>query len=203
MDYSMAQGAPLAEMPDPDLFRKPDAGDEQLFVVFYMGVMVDQDASSKAGRLIARDTEFVRIMIPGDKNNINDRPASEHDKKRFTKQYEKFRAGMKEEDQLVGTRLRDWPACSRAQVAELEYLGVKTVEQLAELRDDVVSRVPGTRDLKEIAKGWLGRAKSTAEAAQAVAEKKALTNRISELETAIKEQGKIITQLREREQAPA
>lgn len=203
MDYSMAQGAPLAEMPDYHLFQRHDAGDDSLFVQFYMGVCVDQEASDKAGRLIARDEEFCRIMIPGDKNNIIDRPASEHDKRRFPRQYEAFKAGVKEEDQVVGTRLRDWPLCSRGQVAEFEYLGVKTVEQLAELRDDVVSRVPGARDLKDIAKSWLGRAKSTAEAAQSVAERKALQSRITELENAIKEQGKVITQLRDREQASA
>lgn len=202
MDYSMAQGAPLAEPPDFRLFQKRDAGDDSLFVVFYMGVIVDEDASAKAGRLIARDAEFVRIMIPGDKNNILDRPASEHDKRRFPRQFEQFKAGVKEEDQIVGTRLRDWPPASRAQVLELEYLGVKTVEQLGELRDDVVSRVPGMRDLKDIAKAWLGRAKTTAEVAQQVADKKAMQGRIDELQHAIKEQGKIIEQLRaEREKA--
>jgi hypothetical protein len=202
MDYSTAQGEPLGDMADYRLFQKPDAGDDTLFVVFYMGVLVDQAASTEAGRLIARDAEFVRIMIPGDKNNINDRPASEQDKRRFAKQYEAFKAGKKDEEQLVGTRLKDWPAASRAQVLEFEYLGIKTVEQLSELRDDVVSRLPGSRDLKEIAKSWLGRAKSTAEAAQAVAKEKAMANRISELEGAIKEQGDLIRQLR-KEQAPA
>ena len=205
MDYSTAQGGPLGEVPDLNLFdpRRPDAGDESLFVKFYMGMTVDHEASKQAGRLIARDEEYVRIQIPGDKNNINDRPASEHDKRRFYKQYERFKAGMKDEEQIVGTRLRDWPSASRGQVAELEYLGVKTVEQLSELRDDVVSRMPGTRDLKEIAKAWLGRAKSTAEAAQAIAKEKALQMRIEELQEAIKEQGKIIVQLRDKEQANA
>jgi hypothetical protein len=196
MDYTMAQGAPLDEPPDYRLFQKPDAGDESLFVQFYMGVVTDQAASEAAGRLIARDSEFVRIMVPGDKNNINDRPASEIDKRRFFKQYERFKAGMKDEEQLVGTRLKDWPAASRAQVLEFEFLGVKTVEQLSDLRDDVVSRMPGSRDLKEIAKAWLGRARSTAEAAQAAAKERAMQSRISELEGAIKEQGKIITELR-------
>lgn len=203
MDYSIAHGTPLAEAADYRLFQKPDAGDDSLFVVFYMGVVHDQAASTEAGRLIARDAEFVRIITPGDRNNVIDRPASDQDKRRFAKQYEQFKAGARDDEQLVGTRLKDWPAISRAQVLEYEYLGVKTVEQLGELRDDVVSRLPGSRDLKEIAKAWLGRAKSTAEAAQAVAKEKAMANRISELEAAIREQGKIITTLRDREKAQA
>jgi hypothetical protein len=201
MDYSMAQGAPLTDVADFRLFQKQDAGDDSLFVVFYMGVITDEAASEQAGRLIARDAEFIRIMVPGDKNNIIDQPVSERDKRRFPRQYAQFKAGAKEEEQITGSRLRDWPAASRAQVLEYEFMGVKTVEQLAELRDDVVSRIPGARDLKEIAKGWLGRAKSTAEVAQAVAKEKALQARISELEGAIKEQGKIIETLRSKEQA--
>ena len=201
MDYSMAQGAPLGEAPDFRLFEKRDAGDDSLFVVFYMGPTFDPEASVQAGRHIYRDEEYIRIVIPGDRNNINERPASDHDKRRFARQYAAFKAGMKEEEQLVGTRLKDWPACSRGQVLEMEYLGIKTVEQLVDLRDDVVARMPGTRELQQIAKSWLGRAKSTAEAAQAVAKEKAMQLRIQELENAIKEQGKVITQMRERETA--
>jgi hypothetical protein len=203
MDFTTAHGAPLGDFADHRLFEKPDAGDEQLFVVFYMGVIVDEAKSKVEGRLICNDSEFVRIMIPGDKNNIVDKPAGQLEKRRFPKQYEQFKAGVKEEEQLVGTRLRDWPLASRGQVEEFRYLGVHTVEQMSELRDDVVSRVPGARDLQSIAKAWLGRAKSTAEAAQAVAKEKALHSRIDELQAAIKEQANIIERLRKTEQAIA
>lgn len=196
MDYSIAHGNPLPDSIDPSMFSKPDAGDDQLFVVFYMGVVVDQEASVKAGRLIARDTEFCRVMVPGDRNNVIDQPATDRDRRRFAKQYAQFQAGKKEEDQIVGTRLSDWPAVSRAQVAEFNFLGVKTVEQLAELRDDVVSRMPGARQLQGVAKAWLGKAKSTAEAAQQAQKETQMQMRIGELESAIKEQAKIIADLR-------
>lgn len=151
---------------DVGLFTRPNAGDDQLFVVFYMGTMDNEARTVAEGRRIVDDVECVRIMIPGDKNNIIDRPVSAEDKRRFSKQYLLFKEGAKEEEQISGTRLRDWPYCSRGQVEELNYLGVKTVEQLASLRDDVVMRSPGFRTMKDNAVAWLANAKDSAQAAQ-------------------------------------
>jgi hypothetical protein len=73
---------------------------------------------------------------------------------------------MSEEEQVSGTRLSDWPFLTRAQCEEFRYLGIKTVEQLAGVRDDIVSRVPGLTQLKQHAQVWLGKTQSAAEAAK-------------------------------------
>src|SRR4030095_1417545 len=151
---------------DIGLFTRPNAGDDQLFVVFYMGTLDNESRTLAEGRRIVDDVECVRIMIPGDKNNIIDRPVTADDRRRFPQQYQMFRDGKKDDDQLTGTRLRDWPYCSRSQVEELTYLGIKTVEQMAGLRDDVCSKAPGFRTLKDNAVAWLARAKDSAIAAQ-------------------------------------
>lgn len=152
--------------PDTNLFSRPDAGDESLFVVFYKGVVQNQGRTIEEGRPIYDDVECVRIIIPGDKNSVIDRPAERNDKRRFPKQYAAFLDGAKEEDQVSGTRLSDWPFLSRAQIAEFKHLGLVTVEHIAECRDDVVSRVPGLQQLKRNAQLWLGKAKGAAEAAK-------------------------------------
>ena len=180
---------------DHTIFTKRDGGDETLFVQFYWGTMKDEAASEEAGRPIVRDMEFVRIIVPGDKNNINDRPASKHDKQRFARQYAAFRAGVSEEDQLIGTRLKEWPLLTRGQVEEFAYLGIKTVEQLAEARDDVCAKVPGMHDYKRSAQIWLGKSKATAEAAKALARDKEQASKIESLEIAIREQAARIEQL--------
>lgn len=180
---------------DHTIFQKHDGGDDSLFVVFYWGTIKDDAQSEEHGRPIFRDAEYVRIIVPGDKNNINDRPASKHDKQRFAKQYAAFRAGVSEEEQLIGTRLKDWPLLTRAQVEEYAYLGIKTVEQLAEARDDVISRVPGMRDMKQAAHIWIGRSKATAEAAKAIAKEKEQAAKIDSLEIAVREQAQRIEQL--------
>lgn len=174
---------------DPALFTKQHAGDDSLFVVFYMGVLKNEDKTIELGRAIFDDVECARIIIPGDKNNIIDRPATASDKARFNKQYGLFKAGMKEEDQISGTPLTEWPLLTRGQCEEFKYLGIRTVEQLAEVRDDIVSRVPGMTQLKQHAAVWLGKSKNAAEAAK---QAKIMTDqaaRISSLEEVIRDQG--------------
>ena len=124
-----------------------------------------------------------------------DRPATDQDKRRFQKAYAQFKEGKRDEEQLTGTRLADWPPMSRAQVEEFRYLNIRTVEQLADVKDEVVSRVPGMRELKTIAKHWLGQSKSAAEAAKQAQKERAAESRIAELETAVKDQADRIERL--------
>lgn len=179
---------------DHNLFSRPDAGDDSLFAVFYMGVIKNEAKSLEAGRHIFEDVECVRIIIPGDKNNIIDRPVSDSDKRRFAKQYAAFKTLGTEDAQLVGTRLKEWPYLSRAQCEELNYLGIKTVEQLAEVGDAVVSRVPGLQTLKTNAKTWIAKSTSTAESAK-------ITKRMSDQDQEIATLKEVIRQMGVREEA--
>lgn len=180
---------------DHNLFSRPNAGDDQLFVVFYMGTLPNDARSVEEGRLIVDDVEAVRIMVPGDKTNVIDRPATLSDRKRFAKQYAAFREGKKEDEQLSGTRIKDWPFVSRAQIEELHWLGIKTVEQLAALRDDVVSRSPGFLHLKNNAVAWLAQTKDSALAAQQAAKMEEQSNRIDTLNRVIEDQAQRLEKL--------
>jgi hypothetical protein len=180
---------------DVGLFSRPNAGDDQLFVVFYMGTLPNEARTLEEGRLIVDDVEAVRIMVPGDKTNVIDRPATTSDRKRFAKQYLAFKEGKKEDEQLSGTRIKDWPFVSRAQVEELQWLGIKTVEQLAALRDDVVSRSPGFLHLKGNATAWLAQAKDSALAAQQAALMEEQANRIDTLSKVIEDQAQRLEKL--------
>lgn len=151
-------------------FARPGAGDDKLFVVFYKGVLKEEDASVQAGRPIYKDYDMVRIYTPGDRNNVIDRPMCESDMVRWPKQYAAFKAGASEEAQLVGTLLTDWPGVGRAMCEELRYFGIRTVEQLADANDAACIRVPGLFQLKKAAAIWLDKAKATAEATKAAKE---------------------------------
>lgn len=184
MEYGMGG---LPAVADPELFSRQNAGDDSLFVVFYMGILRNDAKSTAEGRPIFDDVEFARIMAPGDRNNVIDRPATAEDRRRFSKQYALFKEGKKEDDQISGTRLTDWPMLSRAQCEEFRYLGLRTVEQLAEVRDDILTRVPGMHNLKQVAKVWLGKAKNTAEAALQAKEAADKDARIQTLESALRD----------------
>ncbi len=180
---------------DPNLFTRQNAGDDSLFVVFYMGVLKNDAKSVEQGRPIFDDVECVRIIIPGDKNTINDRPASAHDKQRFSKQYAMFKQGLSEEEQVSGTRLTEWPFLTRGQCEELKYIGIKTVEQLAEVRDDITLKVPGLITLKQNAQVWLGKTKNAAEAAKQAKVMADQASRISSLEEVVRDQAARIEKL--------
>lgn len=181
---------------DHNLFTRQNAGDDSLFVIFYMGTLRNEGKTEMEGRLIVDDVECIKIIIPGDKNNVIDRPASPQDKQRFAKQYAAFKLAGTEDAQISGTRLKDWPYLSRAQCEELAYLKIITVEQLAEVSDAAVSKVPGMQKLKTNAGIWLAKSKSTAEADKV---RRQLEDQKSEIET-LKE---VIRQMGEREDARA
>lgn len=138
---------------DHRTFQNVNLEDGKLYAVFFMDVTEDAAASAEQGRPIFKDTEFVRIVAPGDKTNVVCRPARPDDKARFAKQYAAFKRG--DIEQVVGTPLKQWPAITRALAEEFKHLGVLTVEHLADLRDDVKIRVPGAHDLSRRARAWL------------------------------------------------
>jgi hypothetical protein len=188
MDFNSMSMGGLPDVADPALFRGQGAGDDKLFAVFYMGVLPNEARSIEEGRPIFDDVECVRVVVPGDKNHAVDRPVTVSDKQRFARQYAMFKQGVKEEDQITGTRLTDWPMVGRAQSEELRHLGLRTVEQIAECRDDIVAKVPGLGQLKQAASIWLSKAKGTAEAAKAAKVIEDQNNRIATLEQVVRDQ---------------
>jgi hypothetical protein len=143
---------------DHNLFSKPGAGDESLYVQFYPSYMKDQTKSELEGRPMFKDTEFVKIFVPGDRNNIIDRPATAEDKMRFSKQYSVFKQGAEQRGE--GTPLAEWPIVTRSMAEELKYLGFSTVEQIATARDDVVGKYH-LQDLKNRAVAYIELAKGS------------------------------------------
>ena len=96
------------------------AGDDKLYVRFYMKPRINIDKSTAANRPIYEDTEYVEIMSPGEKNSIIQRPAWEQDYQRFAKHYTLFKQGQKEQE--VGTPLKLAPFLTESQVEELVVL---------------------------------------------------------------------------------
>jgi hypothetical protein len=178
---------------DPAVFKRSAQADEHLLVVFYMGTIKNDARSLAEGRLIVDDVECIKIIIPGDKNNIIDRPASKEDKARFARQYMAFKAGKQGDEQLSGTRLTDWPFLSRGQVEEMHYLGIKTVEQLANTNDSL--NFPGLQQFKQHAQSWLATTKDSALAAQQADRLQRQDAEIAELKAAVADQAQRIEKL--------
>lgn len=136
----------------------PERGDERLHVQFYIHPKQNAAKSAAEGRPIFEDREYVRIVVPGDKDNIIERPANDIDRARFARQYDAFKRGASSEA-VTGTPLSMWPQVTRAQVEELAYFKIHTVEQLAEISDGNAQNFLGMNSLRQKAKDFLAAAK--------------------------------------------
>lgn len=135
------------------------AGDDRLSVRFFLHPVMDEKKSVEAGRPIYIEKEYVEIVVPGDKDNIVCRPVRGMpipDARRFPRQYQAFKAGL--EQVTEGTPLAQWPGVTRAQVEELRYFKITTVEQLAEMTDTTAQGFAGVVSLRNAAKTYLERA---------------------------------------------
>jgi hypothetical protein len=146
---------------DVELFTKERKGDDRLGVRFFRKAVRDDVASAEQGRMVFKELDYVQIMVPGDRDNIIVRPAGEGDKRRFGQQYADWKRNEQSE-QLVGTPLEMWGRLNLSQIEEFRYIGVRTVEQLAVLKDDAMLRFPGASDLKRKAQTYLDAQKDEA-----------------------------------------
>jgi hypothetical protein len=131
-----------------------DPGDAGLGVVFKMHSHFDDAKTRAEGRPIFEMKTYILITIPGDTTGNVFRPAQEWDKKRFPEQWLRFQAGQV---QAAGTPLSEWAQVTRAQVDELAFFNITTVEQLAVVSDVNCQRFMGLSQMREMAKKYLDR----------------------------------------------
>jgi hypothetical protein len=132
-----------------------DEQDKMLLVKFEYRNVQDQAATKAEGRPIFKEKVYIDMKVPGSRNGIV-RPASANDKARFQRHYDAFKARI--ELPSEGTPLAEWPLISRSLAEELTFMNVKTVEQLANLKDSFAGSLMGGNNLKAKAKEWLDRA---------------------------------------------
>jgi hypothetical protein len=162
--------------------------DKECYVEFRLEAVHMVGDSEKEGRPIFKDFPFIRIMFPGDKTKVVDRPVTDADKQRFPQQYAAFeRQG---EQVQSGTPITEWPFLTKSQALEMKGIGIHTVEQLAGVADHNLTWF-GAREYREKAKAWLEAAKGdSAIVSQLTAQIEALKADIEAMREAPKRRGK-------------
>lgn len=162
-----------------------------LFVQFYMHPRQSEAKSTEAGRPIYDETEYIRIMVPGDKASIVERPVRlgihvNADNQKFSAEYSAFRANKEQTE--VGTPLAEWPPISRSQVKEMAYFNVRTVEQLAGMADSHIQKFAGLLKLRNLAQRFIEHADAAAPLSKMQGELDASTASINALIQQVKAQ---------------
>lgn len=89
------------------------------------------------GNAVYKDIPHIEITCPGGFNRIVEKVRPEH-KARFPKHWALFEMSQGSGDQIVGTKLEQWPAMTRSRAEELRAMKYYTVEQLAAASDGQV-----------------------------------------------------------------
>ena len=170
-----------------------------LYVQFYLHPCENQAQTTKQGRPIFEEKEYIRIMVPGDKSSIIERPVRvgdlpNMDNHKYGIEYDAFKRGA--EQGLVGTPLAEWPMITRSQAKELEYFNVRTVEQLSSMPDTSVQNFAGLANLREQAKRFIEQAEAGAPLAQMQAELSFRDETIAAQGNAIDEMRKELAELK-------
>lgn len=132
--------------------------DKECYVEFRMEPIHMTAHSEAEGRPIYQDFPFIRIMFPGDKTKVVDRPVTDTDKQRFPNQYRAFeQQGVQVQ---TGTPITEWSILTRSQAMEMKAMGIHTVEQLSNVSDTNLNWL-GARDYRDKAKAWISASSDT------------------------------------------
>lgn len=174
-----------------------NAGDAKLSLRFFTKAKQDAELTQAEGRPIFKEVEYIQVMIPGDRNQINIHPVTNQDRARFTKQYEHWKQN-KNNDTVVGTPLEAWNILTLSQIEEYRYFGIRTIEQMADLRDDVCGKITGATILKQKAQVFMAILKDEAPMKKVQVELDKRDNELATMRAAIEDQAKLIKKLQKK-----
>lgn len=126
---------------------------------FFLKPVEDSKASQVSGRVVFKDEEWVNIHKRGELGHVTPMPVKMLKKDGnlwpyLANAYEAWRAGL--DEPLEGTALKNWPHITPSFMRNCENMGVRTVEDLANLPDGSLRHIGmGAIDLRQKARNWL------------------------------------------------
>lgn len=126
-------------------------------VRFFNSYNENKEKSLTAGRAIFDEIPSISIQYPGGDETV--RKIEPQDVADYPELYAAFKAGS--EAVVSGTPLAEWPLMNGSTLRELQHLGFKTVEQLADAHDEIKRKLGPTGRFVKMAKDWLEAANSS------------------------------------------
>jgi uncharacterized protein YdcH (DUF465 family) len=134
-------------------FSNTAEADKSLLVRFFYKNVHNKLESQQAGRPVFKEKTYIEIRVAGQRDVQACRPVTYADKQRFPRHYEAFEKRV--EPPTEGMPLLEFPAITRTQAEELSFMNVKTVEQLASMKDANLSKFMNGYKLRDQAVKWL------------------------------------------------
>jgi len=126
-------------------------------VRFFNAYNENEEKSLQAGRPIFDEIPSISIQFPGGDETV--RRIEAQDMQEYAELYARFKAGS--EPVTEGTPLAEWPMMTGSGMRELQYLGFRTVEQLANASDEAKRKLGTLSRFAKLAKEWLDSANSS------------------------------------------
>ena len=126
-------------------------------VRFFNAYNENKEKSLQAGRAIFDEIPSISIQYPGGDETV--RKIEPQDVADYPELYAAFKAGS--EAVTSGTPLTEWTLMNGSTLRELQHLGFRTVEQLADASDEVKRKLGPTGKFVKMAKDWLEAANSS------------------------------------------
>tara|TARA_R110000796_G_scaffold52744_1_gene124188 strand:- start:4188 stop:4889 length:702 start_codon:yes stop_codon:yes gene_type:complete len=142
-----------------EVFTNQQEADKGLMVRFFYKNVKNKMESENLGRPIFKEKTYIEIRVAGQRDVQACRPATHADKQRFPLHFDAFEKRM--EPPTEGMPLSEWTKITRTQAEELSFMNVKTVEQLASMKDSNLQQYMNGYKLRDEAVKWLS--KDTAE----------------------------------------
>jgi len=125
-------------------------------IKFFYAYNENEEKSLSEGRPIFDEIPSISIQWPGGDETV--RRIEPQDIQEYPELYGRFKAGS--EPVTEGTPLAEWSLMTGSAMRELQYLGFKTVEQLAAASDEAKRKIGPLSRFIKLAQDWLNAAKS-------------------------------------------
>ena len=146
----------MSEMPHDQAFVEAERGEKHSSntVHFYHHPVLNERLTQEKGQEIYEDKLYVLILSPGQRLSEVRREALQRDFDEYPRQHAAFLA--KRVQPIIGTPLANLPGLSPARVKEMEYLNIRTVQQLLDVPDSALPKIgPDARQLQQQARAFL------------------------------------------------
>ncbi len=150
----------------------------------------DKIKSAAAGHPVFREREYVKIVVPGDKQSEYFQPSRDVDRKRYPLAYQAFK-NRESKPVDEGMPIEQWPQVTRSLAMTLKAAGIHSVEALASVHDGNIGKLGNNgSELRAKATAFLATAKDSAVATKLAADNKKLMDQITAMQAQIDALGK-------------